>query len=216
MKPEFNRPVWSPGICRLRQSLLLAFFILFLSAATHVSAHCDALDGPVVEAAKAAIARNDVTPVLKWVRNEAEAEIRDVFVTTMKVRALSDDARKLADTHFFATLVRVHRAGEGEPFTGLKPAGMIDPGFLAADQALQSGRMDKLETQLLASVKEQLRKRFTNVLEKRKHAEESVVAGRAYVGAYVEYAHFVEALHTLTAGNGHDDHKLHSEHARGE
>ena len=137
MKPELNRSVRSPGVSRLCQSLLLAVFIIFFSAAAHVSAHCDALDGPVVEDAKAAITENDVSPVLKWVRKEAEAEIREAFAATMKVRALSDDARKVADTHFFETLVRLHRAGEGEPFTGLKPAGKIDPGFLAADQALQ-------------------------------------------------------------------------------
>ena len=46
----------------------------------------------------------------------------------LKVRTLSDDARKLADMHFFETLVRVHCAGEGEPFTGLKPAGTMTPG----------------------------------------------------------------------------------------
>jgi hypothetical protein len=27
----------------------------------------------------------------------------------------------LADTHFFETVVRLHRLGEGESFTGLKP-----------------------------------------------------------------------------------------------
>jgi hypothetical protein len=216
MKPELNRSVRSPGVSRLRQSLLLALFIIFFSAAARVSAHCDALDGPVVADAKAAITENDVSPVLKWVRKEAEAEIREAFAATMKVRALSDDARKVADTHFFETLVRLHRAGEGEPFTGLKPAGKIDPGFLAADQALHTGELAALETQLLASVKEQLRKRFANVLEKRRHVDHSLLAGRAYVAAYVEYAHFVEALHTLTAGKGPENHQLHPAHAHGE
>jgi len=188
-------------------SLILTSLLITITNAT---AHCDALDGPVVEAAKLALSKGDVTPVLKWVTKESEKEIREGFAVALKVRALGDDARKLADTHFFETLVRVHRAGEREPFTGLKPAGLIDPGFAAADKALSEGSVAELSSEIARSVQEGLHKRFAEVLEKKKHADESILAGRAYVAAYVEYAHYVEAIHTLTSRGAEEDHHLHS------
>lgn len=174
----------------------------------NATAHCDTLDGPVVEAAKLALTKGDVTPVLKWVREESEKEIREAFAVALKVRSLGDEARKLADMHFFETLVRLHRAGEGEPFTGLKPAGTIDPGFVAADKSLSEGAVTELSADIAKSVQEGLRKRFAAALEKKKHADESVAAGRAYVAAYIDYAHYVEAVHTLTS-RGTEEHRHH-------
>jgi hypothetical protein len=188
---------------------LIGLFIAFaLLVVPKAAAHCDTLDGPVVEAARVALSKGDVTPVLKWVNKDGEKEVREAFAAGLKVRSLSEDARKLADMHFFETLVRVHRAGEGVPFTGLKPAGTIDPGFVAADKALSEGAVTDLSAELTKSVQAGLRKRFADVLEKKKHAEESVEAGRAYVAAYVEYAHYVEALHTLTS-RGPEEHHQH-------
>ena len=194
-------------------SLLVA---LTLIVSPKAGAHCDTLDGPVVEAARAALSKGNVTPILKWVNKDGEKEVREAFDSALKVRPLSEDARKLGEMHLFETLVRVHRAGEGVPFTGLKPAGTIDPGFVAADKALSTGSVADLSAELAKSVQDGLRKRFAEVLEKKKHAEESVEAGRAYVAAYVRYAHYVEALHTLTS-EGADDHRhLHAadEHSK--
>ena len=87
-----------------------------------VFAHCDTLDGPVVKTARAALEKGDVTPILKWVKKENEAEIRDLFKKTLSVRSKGKEAQELADMYFLETLVRVHRAGEGEPYTGLKPS----------------------------------------------------------------------------------------------
>ncbi|HEU0005047.1 MAG TPA: DUF6448 family protein, partial [Terriglobia bacterium] len=115
-----------------------------------------------------------------------------------------------ADTHFFETLVRVHRAGEGVPFTGLKPAGTIDPGFVAADKALHEGAIEKLSADIAKPVQEGLRKRFSDVLEKKKHADESIEAGRAYVAAYIEYAHYVEAIYTITSRGLEEHDHLHA------
>jgi hypothetical protein len=200
------------------QQISLAILILALSVfpSAQVRAHCDTLDGPVVETAKLALQKGDVTPVLKWVNKESEKEIRDAFVLTSKVRTQGEDARKLADLHFFETLVRVHRAGEGEPFTGLKPAGTIDPAFKAADKALQEGKIDELAAELTNSVQDGIRKRFAEVIEKKKHAEDSVEAGRAYVAAYVDYAHFVESLHTISSRATEEHAHLHApdEHSK--
>ena len=189
---------------------------LSLLTAPKVIAHCDTLDGPVVADARVALKKGDVTPVLKWVKKDGEEEVREAFTAALKVRSLNDDARKLADQHFFETLVRVHRAGEGEPFAGLKPAGTIDPGFVAADKALSEGSVTELSADISKSVQDGLRKRFADVLEKKKHADDSVEAGRAYVAAYVEYAHYVEALHTLTSRGSEEHHHLHAadEHSK--
>src|SRR5690349_18148169 len=108
-------------------------------------AHCDTLDGPVVMAAKAALAKGDVTPVLKWVAKDQEGPIKEAFQKTLTVRAKGPEAKDLADMYFFETLVRIHRAGQGAPYTGLKPAGAeINPAVQAVDKALETGSADRL------------------------------------------------------------------------
>lgn len=184
----------------------LAVALLFLSAAAW--GHCDSLDGPVVADARKALGANDVSVVLKWVRPEREVEIREAFEQAMRVRRLGDEARLLADRHFFETLVRVHRAGEGEAFAGLKPAGSTEPGIAAADQALESGSSDELAPSIAVAVEEGIAKRFAAAAALRKQANDSVAAGREYVNAYVDYVHFVENVHRLAAeGASHLHHQ---------
>lgn len=173
--------------------------LLFLPKAA--SAHCDTVDGPVVTAAKVALRTGDVTPVLKWVKPQDEAEIRRSFVRTLKVRALDPEAQELADTYFFETLVRVHRAGEGEPYTGLKPAGAaVEPGITLADKALETGSADALINQVTTEAADHIRKRFAAVQAASKNAEHSAEAGRSYVASYVEFIHYVERLHQAMGG----------------
>ena len=116
----------------------LTFAILLLAGASRVAyAHCDGMDGPVVKAAQRALASADVNPVLIWVQSKDEGEVRDAFAKTIAVRKLNPDAQELADLYFFETVVRIHRAGEGEPYTGLKRAGRdLGPAMPAADKAL--------------------------------------------------------------------------------
>jgi hypothetical protein len=170
-------------------------------------AHCDTLDGPVVIAAKAALEKGDVTPVLKWVKPEHEGEIRAAFKKTLAVRSKGPEAKELADMYFFETLVRVHRAGEGAPYTGLKPAGTVEPPVAAADKAIEAGSVDAFASKIGNAAEESVRRRFTRLMEARKHKDESVEAGRQYVAAYVDYVHFVEGLHnTITGGGAHQEH----------
>jgi hypothetical protein len=171
-----------------------------------VSAHCDTLDGPVVEAARLALEKADVTPVLKWVPKEHEQEIRDAFSQTLAVRVKGKEARELADRFFFETLVRVHRAGEGAPYTGLKSAGTVEPAIAAADKALQTASVDTLADKISNAVREGIKKRFDAALEKKKHADDSVEAGRDFVEAYVQYVHFIEAIHNLVAKGAEHHH----------
>ena len=171
-------------------------------------AHCDTMAGPVVLAAKAALEKKDVTPVLKWVKKDDEAEIKTAFTKTLAVRSKGPEARELADQFFFETLVRVHRAGEGEPFTGLKPAGTeLGPAIEGADKALESGSVEKLVKLVTDEAAAGIRRRFAEAREKKAHAEHNVEAGREFVAAYVEYVHYVEGLHQAAeaAGAHHED-----------
>ena len=184
-----------------RLSILVAIFCAAMLLPTLASAHCDTMDGPVVTAAKLALKGGDITPVLKWVRPADEASVRTAFENSMKVRALSPEAREMADNYFFETLVRLHRAGEGEPYTGLKLAGTeVEPGIALADKAIESGSANELVEQVTAEVANGIRQRFARVQQAGKHAQESVDAGREYVAAYVEYIHYVENMHHAVTG----------------
>jgi hypothetical protein len=179
--------------------------VISLLAASTLFAHCDSLDGPVVEAARRAIASADVNLVLPWVPPADEAAIRQAFERTISVRALNPSARELADTWFFETVVRIHRAGEGAPYEGLKPAGAERPAAIhAADKALASGNLHSLEKTLTESVQHGLREHFARALAARSYKTSDVEAGRRYVAAYVELIHFAEKLEkTLAAASEH-------------
>lgn len=163
-------------------------------------AHCDTLAGPVVKAAKMALEKGDVTPVLKWVKKEHEAEIREALKKTLAVRSKGPEAKELADMYFFETLVRLHRAGEGAPYTGLKTGEAVEPIIAEADRALESGSVDNLVKLVTDAVASGIRERFAHTSEAKKHADESVEAGREFVEAYVEFTHYVERLHLDAIG----------------
>ncbi len=179
-------------------SVLLALTILANSQSAY--AHCDTLDGPVVKTARVALDKGDITPLLKWVRPSDEKEIRDAFEMTLAVRAKGGKARELADMYFFENLVRIHRAGEGAPYTGLKPGVAIDPAVALADKALEEGSIDKLVNVLTNAMAKGIRERFQHANETQKHANESVEAGRKFVESYVIFTHYVEGLHGLIKG----------------
>ncbi len=191
-----------------RQNILLAVALVGtgLLLPRMAQGHCDTMDGPVIRAARAALARKDVAPVLKWVKPEGEAEIRAAFAKVLAVRQQSPEARELADRFFFETLVRVHRAGEGAPFTGLKPMGTeAEPGIEKADRALESGSVENVVKSVADDATAGIRKRFALVREKQQHADESVEAGREYVAAYVDYIHYVEGLSEAAHRAGRHD-----------
>lgn len=171
------------------------FIVMLISLSMTAGAHCDTMDGPVVKAAKIALEKGDVTPVLRWVKKEYEDEVRSAFKRTLEVRMKGTDARELADMYFFETLVGLHRAGEGEPYTGLKPAGTpIEPIVLAADKALETGSSKELTELLTSAAEKEIIIRFKHAVEAKKDIEKSVDAGREFVEAYVEFVHYAEQL----------------------
>jgi hypothetical protein len=169
-------------------------------------AHCDGVDGPVVSAARQALENNDVTSVMIWVQRKDEPEIRRAFEQTVAVRKLGAPARELADTYFYETLVRVHRAGEGAPYTGLKPAGRdLGPAIPAADRALETGDVKPLAKLMAEATEKGLHQRFVEARTARSHAAGNVEAGREAIGKYVLFIHYVERLHQAasTTPSGH-------------
>ncbi len=199
-------------------SLMVAtfFYSITLLGPSALLAHCDGMDGPVITAAKQALETGDVRLVLIWVSKNDEAEIRTAFQKTLAVRKLNAEAKELADIYFFETLVRVHRAGEGEPYTGIKPAGRdLGPAIPAADKAIADGKLEPLYKLLTGKMHEGLHKKFKEVMTHKDFKKDDVEAGRKFVEAYVPFLHYVEALYDAAAkGEGHG-HFLGAEKASG-
>lgn len=195
----------------MRESKINIFFLfLFTAAIAMISgqgkafAHCDTLDGPVIQDGRIALEKANVTPVLKWVKKDAEPEIRAAFKKALAQRKTNKDA---ADMKLFETLVRIHRAGEGASFTGLKPSGSVEPIIAGADKALETGSIDDLAQEMSKHLTIGVKERFERAFELKKHKDESVEAGREYVEAYVEYVHYVEGLHNMIVGKGVHHHE---------
>lgn len=165
--------------------------------AQQVYAHCDTISGPVIMDAKKALNNKDITPVLKWVKEDAEPEIRSAF---QKALTGKKKDREVSEMKFFETLVRVHRSGEGASFSGLKPADSIDPVLIEADKALETGTVDGLNRKLSEHLSNSVQEKFNRAYTLSKNKDKSVAAGREYVDAYVDYTHYIEGLHTAIQG----------------
>jgi hypothetical protein len=178
--------------------------LLFAAVPVRVQAHCDTMEGPVIVDARAALEKGDVTPVLKWVREAQEPAIRDAFGKALAATGGPADARGAAEKEFFEALVRIHREGEGAPYTGLKTT-PVEPIVALADGALESGSADDVIGKVTAHIAAGVRERFEHVVEARKHKDESIEAGREFVEAYVTYVHYVEGIHAAAMGGGHHE-----------
>lgn len=177
----------------MRFLAVIAALGFFIGTPARAFAHCDTLDGPVVKAGQKALDTGELDYALVWVKPEAEPELRAAFRKALEVRKLGGSARELADTYFFETLVRLHRAGEGAPYTGLQPSGTdVGPAIPAADAAIETGSMRALTKLIDDAMTNGLRQQFDHVIATRKYAIHDVAAGRRYVEAYVLFVHYVE------------------------
>lgn len=189
--------------------LMLTGLVWALSSPLPTFAHCDTLDGPVVSAARKALDTGNINHALVWVKADDEKDIRDTFNKALAVRKAGGQAKELADAYFFETLVRVHRTSEGAPYTGLKPAGHIEPSVAAADKAMATGKLNEVAKLVSTRIEDGLHKHFEQVLAKKKYDLNNVEAGRAFSNAYVEYVHYVERLYNAAetlapdSGAGH-------------
>jgi len=151
----------------------------------------------VVTAAKKALETGDVNLALIWVQKNDEGEIKKAFQKTLAVRKLSPEAKELADMYFFETLVRIHRAGEGAPYTGLKPADRdLGPAIPATDKAVAEGKLEPLYKLLTNQIHDGLHEQFKKVMAKKNFDKDNIDAGREYIEAYVIFIYYVEGAFT--------------------
>ncbi|HEX6004081.1 MAG TPA: DUF6448 family protein [Burkholderiales bacterium] len=175
-------------------ALAAASVSLLLLAPGSAFAHCDTLDGPVVAAARKALDTNNVNLVLLWVQKKDEADITKHFQKTIAVRKAGGQAKELADMYFFETLVRIHRAGEGAGYTGLK-SGPAEPPIAAADRSIETGKLEEVAKLIFQRTEEGLHKHYDDMMKKKRYNPNDVTAARAFASAYVEYTHYVERLY---------------------
>lgn len=173
--------------------------------------HCDSMDGPVVRAAREALDRGEVKVILPYVHDAGEAEVRRAFDLVLAARAQGEAAREVADRYFFETAVRVHRAGEGAPFTGLKPAGLdVGPVIPLAEEAIGVGVPDRLVDFLADEVRTEATRRFDALLDAQRSAGDGVEAARRYVDAMLGLQVWAHKLHLATHAEAHQAEHAHA------
>jgi Family of unknown function (DUF6448) len=162
------------------------------------------MDGPVVAAARRALDTRDPGIVLAYVPKDGEREVQEAFDAVAGIRDKGDAVRSVADRYFFETVVRVHRTGEGAPYTGLKPAGLgHGPVIPVAERALETGSPDELVALLTSRVEEEVRERFRHVMELKARVNGNVDANRAYVEAMLDLQVWCHGLYQTTKASAH-------------
>lgn len=166
--------------------------------------HCDSLDGPVVVAARRALEQGSVELVLPFVPADGEAEVTAAFEQTMAVRGESAQVAAVADRWFFENVVRIHRAGEGAPYTGLKPAGLSEgPVIPVAEKAIETGSADELIRTLADIVAEQVKERLEHALALKSAADRGVADAREYVEAMLGLQVWSQKLYLAALASAH-------------
>jgi Family of unknown function (DUF6448) len=197
---------------KIKMLIAAIFAIGLLFGAPAAQAHCDSLDGPVAKAVQKALETGNINPVLAYAPAAAEVEIRAAFEKSRKVRSLGADARALADQAFMETVIRLHRAGEGAAYTGLKPAGAdYGPVIPAAEHAVETGDLTKLKAVLVEQIEHALHERLAHVRELQKAPLEPKTAAdvphaRERVSAELGLVTFAETLRQAALGKGAGHH----------
>jgi hypothetical protein len=163
------------------------------------------MDGPVVTAARQALESGNVNLILPYVPAGGEEELRAAFARVREARKAGGQARAVADLYFFETVVRIHRAGEGAPYTGLKPAGLDEgPVIPVAEEAIETGSLEALVRLLSESVGQELRRRFEHLMHLRGYPPEDVARARAYVEAALGLQVYSHHLYQAIRSDPHE------------
>lgn len=166
------------------------------------SAHCDTMDGPAVKDGRKALETGNINYAYKWIFEEYEEELKEIFELSLKVRTLGADAQEVADRWFLENFVRIHRAGEGASYDGLKPSGSnVDPVVVAADESIELGNMSPLKGLVTEEEYHALEEKFNKAIALKDFDIDDVKASRAYVEAYVTFFKMAEGEEH---GHGHD------------
>lgn len=180
---------------------------------TPAFAHCDSIDGPVAGAALEALETANVNLALPYAPATAEKEIRDAYQMALEARTGGGTAGDVADRWFMETVVRLHRDGEGAPYTGLKPAGLdYGPVIPAAEAALESGSAGEVITILSGAVKVEVEDRFKtarrvleNTSSEPPRTADAVAMARERVNAEFGFIGYAEGVHAALATKGHSE-----------
>ena len=179
-------------------SLIAIFSFISIQPA---SAHCDSYDGPALVDAEKALLTNNVDLILKWIDVDMEDEVVPLFHKTYSLKNGDKEIYEIVKKHFFETFIRLHREMEGAPFTGLKPAGTTAHITVMSDKALETGDLKNLLKALNNHINSQLKEKYDKTKALYKVKDNSVEEGRAYVEAYVDYTHSLEAVHDILSGD---------------
>jgi hypothetical protein len=169
------------------------------------------MDGPVVTAARRALEKQDVNLILPYVKDNASADVKSAFEKALRARKSDPAAREVADLYFFETAVRLHRAGEGAPYTGLKPAGLdVGPVIPVAENAIETGSPDALIRLLTDTLRHEVQHRFERIKHLRDYRTGNVAKAREYVeamlGLEVYSHHLYQAMKATPHEGGHEHH----------
>lgn len=175
------------------------------------SAHCDTADGPAVVDGRRALDSGNVNIALKWVQPGDDAEVSAMFERARRVRTAGPEAASLADQWFLENLVRIHRAGEGASYEGIKPIGAdVPPQVRAADEALERRSIEPLRGLIAADRWPELERRFDHALSLKDFDINNLVAARDYINAYVSFFKYAEGEeHEHAHGHGPAAHAAH-------
>lgn len=184
----------------MKKLRLIIIIALASFASLQSFAHCDSYDGPVIKDALKALETNNVQLVFKWIAPAQEAQIVSLFEATYNLKNGNEEVYALVQKHFLETLVRLHRETEGAPYTGLKPAEQVNPVISLSDDAITSHNPDDLLAALNGHISQVVKEKYEKVSILEKTKDQSPEKGRAYVDAYVDYTHTVEALHAVIEG----------------
>jgi uncharacterized protein DUF6448 len=180
----------------MKEKLLLIVFFLALMSLNALG-HCDTRNGPVVKAASEALRTGNINYVLIWVLKKDETEVKEAFRQTLEIRKLNPTFQKWADNYFFETVVRIHRLGEGEPYTGIKDPVVPEKTVLAVDSAVERQADEQILLLLEATLQKSLKDKFYGVLAKKHYEPDNVEAGRVFIEKYIDLLHYVENVYAV-------------------
>jgi hypothetical protein len=163
------------------------------------------MDGPVVTAARQALDTEDVNLILPYVKASATADVKSAFDKVLKARRAGPAAREVADLYFYETAVRLHRAGEGALYTGLKPAGLdVGPVIPVAEEAIETGSPEQLILLLTSLLREEVQHRFEHARHLRGYRPSDVERAREYVEATLGLEVYSHQLYLAIKASPHE------------
>lgn len=185
-------------------AILSALFVgvvaFSLAAPRPALAHCDSEQGPVATAARQALEKKDAKLILPYVQPESEIELTAAFKQALEVRKGGGSAKELADRYFVETAIRLHRTGEGAPYTGVTDES-TPKAILVADKAMVSGSLDEMYKLIDQEMKKGIQAKYQAVLNARAEAEKlgTVEAHRERVEAELIFEKYIYELFTLAS-----------------